>query len=103
MGIRDLDLENKQFEVTYNVDSTRGLDSVSRENLMRSKAVYSFSENGKGTNHTQTGMLSKDTPFTWKIEGSGLRIDDKLYAVRKQDNGFILRSDSAKLILMQQP
>ena len=102
-GVRDIDFESKQFEVTYNLDSTRGIDSVNRENLMKSKAVYAFSKGGKGTNHTQMGMLSKDTPFTWKIADKNLTIDNQTYAIEKQDNGYTLRSDSAKIILVQQP
>ncbi len=102
-GIRDLDFESKQFSATYNVDSTRGIDSTRLPNLMDSKAIYAFSKDGKGTNHIQTGMLSKDTPFTWKMEGDSLRIDNKTYAVQKQDQGFILKSDSVKIILSQQP
>lgn len=102
-GVRDIDFESKQFEITYNLDSTRGLDSINTANLVRSKAVYAFSKDGKGTNHTQMGMLSKDTPFTWKVEDKNLRINNQLYAVEKQDNGYTLRSDSAKIILVQQP
>lgn len=102
-GIRDLDFESRQFAVTYNIDSTKGIDSASLARLMNARAIYSFSKDGKGTNHMQMGMLSKDTPFTWKVEGDSLRINNKPYAVEKQDEGFILKSDSAKVILSQQP
>ena len=102
-GIRDLDFESKQFTATYNVDSTKGIDSIRLSSLMDSKAIYAFSKDGKGTNHIQMGMLSKDTPFTWKVEGDSLRIDNKPYAVQKQDQGFVLKSDSTKIMLSQQP
>jgi hypothetical protein len=102
-GIRDLDFESKQFMATYNVDSTRGIDRSNMARLMDSKAIYSFSKDGKGTNHIQMGMLSKDTPFTWKIQGDSLLFDNKPYAVQKQDQGFMLKSDSVKIILNQQP
>ncbi len=102
--IRDLDFESKQFVATYNVDSTRGIiDSSNLANLIDSKAIYSFSKDGKGTNHVQMGMLSKDTPFTWKVAGDSLVIDNKPYAVQKQDQGFMLKSDSVKIMLSQQP
>ena len=102
-GVRDIDFESKQFEVTYNLDSTRGIDSIDTQNLLKSKAIYAFSKDGKGMNHTQMGMLSKDTPFSWKMEDKNLRIDNQVYTIEKQDNGYILRSDSAKIILVQQP
>lgn len=102
-GIRDIDFESKQFTATYNVDSTSGVDTSSLSDLLDSKAIYSFSKGGKGTNHIQMGMLSKDTPFTWQVEGDSLRINDTPYAVQKQDEGFMLKSDSAKIILSQQP
>ena len=102
-GIRDIDFVSKQFMATYNVDSTRGIDSASLGSLMESKAIYSFSEKGKGTNHVQMGMLSKDTPFTWKVSGDSLFIDNKPYTVEKQDKGFIIRSDSVKIMLSSQP
>lgn len=102
-GVRDIDFESKQFTATYNVDSTRGIDTTNLNSLKESKALYSFSEAGKGINHVQMGMLSRDTPFTWKMEGDSLRIDNNVYAVVKQDQGFVLKSDSAKIILGQQP
>ncbi|MBC3787494.1 hypothetical protein [Spirosoma utsteinense] len=103
VGIRDLDFESKQFTATFNVDSTLGIDSTSLTSLTGSKAIYSFSKDGKGTNHIQMGMLSKDIPFTWKLEGDSLRIDGEPYAVRKQDEGYMLKSDSVKIMLSQQP
>ncbi|GAB3792410.1 hypothetical protein GCM10028819_02540 [Spirosoma humi] len=93
---------NKQFVATFNVDSTKGIDSTNLATLSGSKAIYSFSEDGKGTNHIQMGMLSKDTPFTWKVQGDSLFIDNKPYTIKQQDQGFTLKSDSAKIFLSQQ-
>lgn len=101
-GVRDLDFMNKQFAATFNVDSTKGIDSTNLATLSGSKAIYSFSEGGKGTNHIQMGMLSKDTPFTWKVQGDSLFIDDEPYTVKQQDQGFTLKSDSVKIFLSQQ-
>ena len=102
-GIREIDFESKKFTATYNVDSTNGIDTTSLSDLLDSKAIYSFNKGGKGTNHIQIGMLSKDTPFTWKVDGDSLRINNTPYAVQKQNEGFILKSDSAKIMLSQQP
>ncbi|MGF7217642.1 hypothetical protein GGR92_003817 [Spirosoma lacussanchae] len=102
-GIRYFDFISKQFTVTYNVDSTRGLDSSRMASLTNITSVYIFSEGGKGTNHVQMGMLSRDTPFTWSIRTDSLIIDNKGYAVQKQDIGYILRADSVKIILSKQP
>lgn len=102
-GVRDLDFVSKKFSATYNVDSTLGIDSSNLNSLMGSKAVYSFEEKGKGTNHVQMGMLSKDTPFTWKVQNDSLYIDDAVYVIQRETRGFILRSDSAKIFLSQQP
>lgn len=101
-GVRDIDFVSKQFAATYNVDSTKGIDSTNLASLMGSKAVYDFSKDGKGTNHIQMGMISKDTPFTWKVERDSLYIDKKGYAIERKDRGFTLRSDSAKIYLSQQ-
>ncbi|GAB3909919.1 hypothetical protein GCM10028803_48570 [Larkinella knui] len=102
-GVRDIDLESKQFEATYNVDSTRGLDSARRQSLLNARAVYSFSKAGQGRLHTQIGMLSRDSSFTWKIKGDSLQIEGQTFAIKKQDNGYDLKSDSVMLILSQQP
>jgi hypothetical protein len=102
-GVRDLDFVSRKFTATYNVDSTQGIDSSNLNSLMGSRAVYSFEEKGKGTNHVQMGMLSKDTPFTWRVQNDSLYIDDAGYVVQKETKGFILRSDSAKIFLSQQP
>ncbi|GAB2563741.1 hypothetical protein [Spirosoma aerophilum] len=102
-GVRDIDFISQQFSATYNVDSTKGIDSTNLASLMGSKSVFAFSEDGKGLNHIQMGMLSKDTPFTWKLEKDSLYIDQKAYAVQKQDKGFILKSDSTKIMLSKQP
>ena len=102
-GVRELDFVSKQFSATYNIDSTRGLDSATLAKLMDSKAIYNFGEDGKGINHIQMGMVSKDTPFSWKVEKDSLVIDDQMYAVQKQEKGFILKSDSVKIMLSKQP
>lgn len=102
-GIREIDFESKQFTATYTVGSTDAVDTTGLSDLLDSKAIYSFSKGGKGTNHIQIGMLSKDTPFTWQVNGDSLRINNTPYAVQKQDEGFILKSDSAKIRLSQQP
>lgn len=102
-GVRDLDFTNKQFAATFNIDSTKGIDSTNLSMLRDSKAVYSFDEDGKGTNHIQMGMLSKDTPFSWKVQGDSLLIDNKPYWVKSENQGFLLKSDSAKIFLRQQP
>jgi len=102
-GVREFDFISKQFTATYNIDSTRGLDSTIVARLMDSKAIYNFGEDGKGMNHIQMGMVSKDTPFSWKLEKDSLFIDNQGYAVQKQDKGFVLKSDSVKIMLGQQP
>ena len=102
-GVRDIDFMNKQFAATFNIDSTKGIDSTNLATLSDSKAVYSFSDGGKGTNHIQMGMLSKDTPFSWKVQGDSLLIDNKSYSVKPENQGFLLKSDSAKIFLSQQP
>ncbi|GAB3722270.1 hypothetical protein [Spirosoma lituiforme] len=102
-GVRDLDFTNKRFGATFNIDSTKGIDSTNLAMLSDSKAVYSFSEDGKGTNHIQMGMLSKDTPFIWKVQGDSLLMDNKRYLVKPENQGFVLKSDSAKIFLIQQP
>ena len=102
-GIQDIDFESKQFTATYPVDSTNAVDTASLSDLLDSKAIYRFGKGGKGTNHIQIGMQAKDTPFTWKVEGDSLRINNTPYAVQKQGEAFMLRSDSARLILSQQP
>jgi hypothetical protein len=102
-GVRDIDFMSKQFAATYNVDSTKGVDSTNLASLMGSKSVFDFKDDGKGTNHIQMGMLSKDTPFTWRVERDSLYIDQKGYSIEKQTKGFTLRSDSAKIFLSQQP
>ncbi|QKZ14258.1 hypothetical protein [Spirosoma sp. KUDC1026] len=104
-GIRDLDLENKQFEATYNVDSTRGLDSADRARFQLTKTIYSFGENGVGTKHAQVGMLSTDSTFKWAIEGDkgeSLRINKDRYLVKEQSKGYRLMTDSTMLILRLQ-
>jgi hypothetical protein len=104
-GIRDLDLENKQFEATYNVDSTRGLDSTDMARLQLTKTIYSFGEDGVGTKHAQVGMLSTDSSFTWSIEGEkgeSLRINRNMYFVKEQSKGYRLMSDSTMLVLRLQ-
>lgn len=102
-GVRDLDLINKQFQATYNLDSTRTIDSSRLAALRNTKAVYNFSEDGKGTTHLQMGMVSNDIPFTWTIRKDSLTIDQTVYLVRKQDKGLVLVNDSIKLMLSQQP
>lgn len=102
-GIRDLDFVSKRFTATFNVDSTQGIDSTNLSSFINSTAIYSFGEKGKGTNHVQTGMLSKDTPFTWKVQGDSLYIDKEGYVVEKDVKGYVLRSDSAKIFLTLQP
>ncbi|GAB3036258.1 hypothetical protein [Spirosoma pulveris] len=102
-GTRDIDFVSKQFAATYNIDSTKGIDSTNLASLMGSKAIYSFSEDGKGMNHIQMGMVSRDTPFTWRVQQDSLYIDKKGYSIEKIDRGFTLRSDSAKIFLSQQP
>ncbi|GAB3759579.1 hypothetical protein [Spirosoma pomorum] len=104
-GIRDLDLENKQFEATYNVDSTRGIDSTNMARLQLTKTIYSFGENGTGTKHAQIGMLSTDSMFSWSIEGDKgetLRINRNAFFVKEQSKGYRLMSDSTMLILRLQ-
>ncbi|WP_420151560.1 hypothetical protein [Spirosoma sp.] len=101
-GVRDLDFINKQFQVTYNIDSTRTLDSTRLDALRNSKAVYNFSEGGKGTTHIQTGMLSNDIPFTWRFENDSLFINKTAYGVQKQDKGLVIRNDSVKMVLSPQ-
>jgi hypothetical protein len=104
-GIRDLDLENKQFEATFNVDSTRGIDSTDMAQLRLTKTIYSFGEDGTGTKHAQIGMLSTDSTFSWAIEGDKgetLRINRSTYFVKEQSKGYRLMSDSTMLILRLQ-
>lgn len=101
-GVRDLDFINKQFRVTYNTDSTRIIDSTQLETFRTATATYSFSQDGQGVNHVQMGMLSTDVPFTWSLRNDSLSIDQLTYVVRKQNNGFVLVNDSAKLMLSQQ-
>ncbi|MFD1143540.1 hypothetical protein ACFQ4C_20605 [Larkinella insperata] len=101
-GVRDLDLINKQFQITYNVDSTRGLDSTNLAIFQNSKAIYAFSEGGKGTSHMQTGMLSKDHLFTWSLKKDSLLIDQTTYRIQKEGQRLVLRSDSAKIMMSQQ-
>lgn len=102
-GVRKFDFESKQFSATFNVDSTLGIDSMRLANLVDSKAIYSFGEDGKGVTHIQMGMVSKDTPFTWKLQGDSLLIDNKPYAVQKQEQWLMLKSDSAKIMLSKAP
>ena len=47
-GVRDLDFINKQFQATYNLDSTRIIDSTQLEAFPNAKAIYNFGEDGKG-------------------------------------------------------
>ncbi len=102
-GVRDLDFINKQFQVTYNLDSTRTIDSTQLTTFRNATATYTFTEDGKGINHVQTGLLSTDVPFTWALHNDSLTIDQSTYTVRKQHKGFVLINDSTKLILSQQP
>lgn len=102
-GVRDLDFINKQFQATYNLDSTRTIDSTRLAALRNAKAVYNFSESGKGTTHIQMGMVSNDIPFTWTIKNDSLTIDKAVYFVRKQDKSLVLVNDSVKLVFSQQP
>ncbi len=102
-GVRDLDFINKQFQVTYNLDSTRTIDSMQLTTFRNATATYTFTEDGNGMNHVQTGMLSTDVPFTWALNNDSLTIDRSTYTVRKQHKGFVLINDSTKLILSQQP
>lgn len=101
-GVRDLDFINKQFQVTYNLDSTRTIDSTQLIPFKNATATYTFMEDGKGMNHVQTGMLSTDVPFTWTLKNDSLSIDQSTYKVRKQNKGFVLVNNSTKLILSQQ-
>ncbi|GAB4027450.1 hypothetical protein [Spirosoma gilvum] len=101
--VRDLDFINKRFQATYNIDSTRALDSMQVAALRNSKAIYQFSEDGKGILHIQTGMLSNDTPFSWMLKDDSLSIDQAVYQVQKELKGMILRNDSVKLVFSQQP
>ncbi|MFD2572975.1 hypothetical protein ACFSUS_20195 [Spirosoma soli] len=102
-GVRSIDLESKQFQATVNIDSTRGLDSTRIAELSRNKVIYSFSKDGEGQQHTQMGMLSHDTSFSWQLQGDSLRLDEQLYAIQKTDMGFKLKSDSALIFLQAQP
>jgi hypothetical protein len=102
-GLRDLDFVSKTFTATVNIDSTRGIDSTDLDGYIGSKSLYSFEEKGIGTNHVQMGILSKDTPFRWKVSGDSLYMDKDGYVVERKVKGFILRSDSAKIYLYQQP
>jgi|GEM_PF-2355680 len=101
-GVRKLDLINKQFQATYNLDSTRTIDSTKLAAFRDAKAIYNFSEGGKGTTHIQMGMVSNDIPFTWTINNDSLSIDQAVYFVRKQDKGLILVNDSVKLVFSPQ-
>jgi hypothetical protein len=102
-GVRDLDLINQQFQVTYNTDSTRGIDSTHLASLQNAKAIYTFSEDGKGTSHVLTGMLSKDEPFTWSMKKDTLLINQAAYHIKKEGQRIVLRSDSVKIMLNLQP
>ncbi|MCX6212907.1 hypothetical protein [Spirosoma sp.] len=102
-GIREIDFESKQFTATSTINSTAHADTASLTHLMDSKPIYSFSKGGKGINHIRIGMVSKNKPFTWKMKGDSLRINNESYAVQKQNQGFVLRSDSIQIILSQQP
>lgn len=102
-GVRTIDLEGKQFEVTVNADSTAGLDSVRLEEMRQSPVIYNFSEGGEGQQHMQTGMLSRDTSFSWQVDGDSLQLDEERYAIEQTDEGFKLKSDSALLFLRTQP
>ncbi len=102
-GVRDLDFINKQFQVTYNLDSTRTIDSTQLTTFRNATATYTFTEDGRGMNHVQMGMLSTDVPFTWTLNNDSLTIDQSIYTIRKQYKGFVLINDSTKLILSQQP
>jgi hypothetical protein len=103
-GVRDIDLMGKQFDVSYNVDSTRGLDSMRTITLLNSKTILSFIEGGQGIVHRQTGTISKDSSFNWKMEEDGrVALNDQYYTIEKQVKGFKLKSDSAMLIFLQLP
>ncbi|GAB4023270.1 hypothetical protein [Spirosoma koreense] len=102
-GVRELDFINKQFQATYNLDSTRTIDSTRLAALRNAKAVYNFSEDGKGTTHIQMGMVSNDIPFTWKVQNDSLSINKAVYLVRKQNRGLVLVNDSVKLFFSRQP
>lgn len=102
-GVRDIDFMSKQFAATINLDSTQGIDSTKLSQLKASKTIYSFSEGGKGISYIETGMISEENPFVWKIQGDTLLINNKPYAVQKMDMGFTLKSDSAKILLSKQP
>lgn len=97
------DFERKQFTATYTAAARQETDTTSLTHLLDSKAIYTFREDGKGINHVQIGMKSKDRLFTWKMEGDSLRIDNKPYGVRKHPQGFVLTSDSVSITLRQQP
>ena len=101
--IRQLDLEDKQFEATINVDSTLGLDSALLNDLAQRKVVYSFGKDGAGQLHSQMGMLSQDNPFHWELHKDSLLLDKKLYAIKKTEGGFRLKSDSTLVFLRPQP
>lgn len=102
-GVRDLDFINKQFQVTYNLDSTRTIDSTRLIHLRQATAIYTFGEDETGVTHIRTGMVSTDRPFTWTLNKDTLTINRVAYTVRKQDKGFVLVNDSVKFVLSQQP
>jgi len=102
-GVRELDFIDKQFQATYNLDSTRTIDSTRLAALRNAKAVYAFSEGGKGVNHIRIGMVSSDIPFTWSIRNDSLTIGQAVYSVRKENKGFVLFNDSVKLMFSQHP
>ena len=102
-GVREIDLISKQFEVSYNVDSTQGMDSSRIAGLLNAKTMYIFTEGGQGLVHTQYGMVSRDSSFRWQLQGDRLMINNQSYAIEKQLKGYKLKSDSAMLILRQQP
>lgn len=101
-GVRKLDLVNKQFKATYNVDSTLGIDSTQLRNLLSSTAMYDFGDDGKGTSYIQVGMVVREKPFTWRVVNDSLYIDKIAYNIQTQGRRFALRSDSAKIILSLQ-
>lgn len=101
-GVRKLDLVNKQFRATYNVDSTRGIDSTQLNNLLNSTAMYDFGDDGKGTSYIQQGMVVREKKFTWRVVNDSLYIDQTAYNIQPQGRRFVLRSDSVKIILSLQ-
>ncbi|WP_146624536.1 hypothetical protein [Larkinella arboricola] len=102
-GMRDIDFINRQYEVSYNIDSTKGMDSARIAGLLNAKTVLNFLEGGQGTVHTQWGMVSKDSSFNWKLQEDQLVINDQSYTVEKLFKGYKLKSDAEMLIFRQQP